>query len=208
MSDLVFYTNPHSRGPIVHRMLEKLAEPYETVRLDFGIGTKSAEYLAINPMGKVSALKHLTAIITEVVAICTYLAVRFPEKKLIPSADDPSLSSFYRWMFFAAGPLEQTVTAKGFDWEIPEGRNGTAGFGSHEDVMNVIEIALTPGPYICGDQFTAADVYVGSHLNWGMGFGGVDKRPLFEEYVSRIISRPASQRADQINEAKLGQTES
>jgi len=102
-------------------MLEKLAEPYETVRLDFGIGTKSAEYLAINPMGKVSALKHLTAIITEVVAICTYLAVRFPEKKLIPSADDPSLSSFYRWIFFVAGPLEQTVTTKGFDWEIPGG---------------------------------------------------------------------------------------
>ena len=209
MSDLVFYTNPQSRGRIVHWMMEELAEPYETVWLDYGAnGTKSSEYVAINPMGKIPALKHLGEIVTEAPAICTYLAVRFPGKNLIPSIDDPNLTRFYRWLYFAAGPLEQSVTAKSLNWVVPEERKGTIGFGSHNEVLDALELALSPGPYVCGDQFTAADVYLGSHLDWGMAFGGVDKRPLFEKYVERLNSRPALKRANQINEKKLSQGDS
>jgi len=208
MSDLVFYTNPQSRGRIVHWMLEELGEPYETVWLDYGTGTKSEAYLAINPMGKIPALKHFGGVITEVAAICTYLAARFPEKRLIPAVDDPNLASFYRWLYFAAGPIEQSATAKSLGWVVSEERKKSVGFGSHEEVLDAMEIALTPGPYVCGDQFTAADVYFGSHVIWGMDFGNVEKRPLFEEYAERLTARPASQCANQINEAKLNQVKS
>jgi len=201
MSALILYTNPQSRGRIAHWMLEELGLPYSTVWVEFGPAMKSPDYLAVNPMGKVPALKHGAAVVTETAAICAYLADRFPEQKLIPPVNDPHRTDYYRWLFFAAGPLEAAVTAKSMAWDVPKEKSGFVGFGSYADTLNALELALQPGPYICGEQFTAADVYVGSSLGWGMMFGTIEKRPIFVAYVARSYARPASLRANEINEA-------
>lgn len=203
MNDLVFFTNPQSRGRIAHWMLEEMGLPYETVWLDFGSPMKGSDYLRVNPMGKVPALRHGNVSVTEAAAICAYLADRFPEKNLIPPPDHPSRAAYFRWLFFAAGPLELAVTAKALGWQVPEGKSSFVGFGSYSATMDAIETALVPGPYICGEQFTAADVYVGSQLGWGMMFGTIEKRPLFEAYVGRLYARPAALQANRINEDYL-----
>ncbi len=121
----------------------------------------------------------------------------------MPPAGHPSRADYFRWLFFAAGPVESAVLARALKWEVPEGRQTAAGFGSYADTLNTLEKALLPGPYLCGAQFTAADVYAGSQLVWGMMFGTIEKRPVFEAYVSRMQSRTAAQRANQINEGFL-----
>ncbi|MGH8560174.1 MAG: glutathione S-transferase family protein [Methylococcales bacterium] len=203
MNDMVFYTNPQSRGRIAHWMLEETGLHYETVWLEFGSAMKSSEYLSVNPMGKVPALKHGNVLVTETAAICAYLADRFPEKSLSPPFSHPARAAYFRWLFFAAGPLELAVTAKALDWQVPAGKSGFVGFGSYSATINTLEQALLPGPYICGEQFTAADVYIGSQLGWGMMFGTIEKRPLFEAYVERLHARPAAQKASCINEDYL-----
>lgn len=203
MNKLVFYTNPQSRGRIAHWMLEEIGLPYETVWLEFGTTMKSSEYLAVNPMGKVPALTHDGATITETAAICTYLADRFPEKNLIPPPNHPDRAAYFRWLFFAAGPLELAVTAKAMNWQVPEGKSGFVGFGNYAETINALEKALTPGPYVCGERFTAADVYLGSQLGWGLMFGTIEKRPVFEAYIERINARPAALQANRINEDRL-----
>ena len=205
MSDLVFYTNPQSRGRIAHWMLEEIGEPYETVWLEYGTTMKAREYLAINPMGKVPALQHGNTVVTEGAAICAYLADRFPEKGLIPPPGSAARADFYRWLFFAAGPLEMAATAKALDWQVPEGRNRMVGFGSLAETLDTLEGALQQGPYICGKQFTAADVYVGANIAWYSLFGIIDKRPAFDAYVARTQARPAAQRANRINEMRVAQ---
>lgn len=202
MNELVLYTNPQSRGRMAHWMMEELGLPYKTVWLEYP-AMKDAAYLAINSMGKVPALKHGDAIVTETPAICAYLADCFPAQKLIPPAGHPSRAAYFRWLFFAAGPLEAAVTAKAMGWQLEEGRQRMAGFGTYADALNAIEQALLPGPHICGEQFSAADVYVGSHLGWGLMFGTVEKRPVFEAYVQRLYARPAAIRANQINETYM-----
>lgn len=203
MNKLVFYTNPQSRGRIVHWMLEEIGLPYETVWLEYGTTMKSSEYLALNPMGKVPALKHDNAVITETAAICAYLADRFPEKNLIPPLNHSDRADYFRWFFFAAGPLELAVTARAMNWQVPEGKNAFVGFGSYGETIDTLEKALMPGPYICGEQFTAADVYLGAQLGWGLMFGTIERRPLFEAYVERINARPAAVQANRINEDYL-----
>ena len=202
MSEIVIYTNPQSRGRIVHWMLEELGEPYITEWIDYGEQMKGSDYVAVNPMGKVPAITLNGAVVTETAAICTFLAVSFPDRGLVPGADASTLADFYRWMFFAAGPMEAATTARSMAWEVPEERQRMVGFGSYQDTMDTLELALGKGPFICGDQFTAVDVYLGSGLNWGMLFGTIEKRPKFEEYVQRLVARPAALRADQINEQR------
>ena len=202
MSRLTLYTNPQSRGRIVHWMMEEVGEPYETVWLEYGPSMSTDSYLAINPMGKVPAVTDGDAVVTETAAICAYLADRFPDKHLLPAvADHVGRAAYFRWLFFAAGPVEQAVTARSMNWAVPEDKKGMVGFGSFENTINALELALQPGPYLCGEQFSAADVYVGSHLNWGMLFGSIEKRPVFEAYVQRLLARPAAQRADALNDA-------
>lgn len=203
MSKLVFYTNPQSRGRIAHWMMEEVGQPYETVWLGFGPDMKAPAYKAVNPMGKVPALQHDGIVVTEAAAICAYLADAFPQAGLAPAPTSPQRAPYLRWLFFAAGPLEQAVTAKALGWTVPEGREGMAGFGTFANTLNALETALQPGPYICGEQFTAADVYVGSSLSWGLMFGTIEKRPVFVDYVARVKARPASQRADRINEERI-----
>ena len=101
-------------------------------------------------------------------------------------------------------PVEMVVTSQALGWQVPKDRKGMVGLGSYDDTLNALEGALKPGPYVCGAQFTAADVYVGSQLGWGMMFGMLEKRPVFADYVARVYARPAAQRASQINEARKG----
>lgn len=203
MADLCLYTNPQSRGRIAHWMMEELGLPYDTVWLEYGTSMKAADYLAINPMGKVPALRHGQAVVTEAAAICAYVADAFPEQGLAPAHGSPERAAYYRWLFFAAGPLEQATTARALGWQVPEGRERMAGFGSYAQTLDALEQALGHGPFVCGDRFTAADVYVGSAVGWGLMFGTIEKRPVFEAYAARVQSRPAFARTQQLNEARL-----
>ena len=200
---ITFYTNPMSRGRIVRWMLEEIGHPYETVVLDYASGMKSPDYLAINPMGKVPAIRHGDTVVTEGAAICAYLADMFPDAGLAPPSGNERRGPYYRWLFFAAGPVEAAVTAKSLGLLAPADKRSMAGYGSFEDTIDALESAVRDGPYICGDQFTAADVYVGSQIGWGMMFGTMDKRPAFEEYFARISSRPAAVRAAELDDALM-----
>ncbi len=203
MSQLTLYTNPQSRGRIAHWMLEELGQPYDTVWLDFGPAMRTPEYLALNPMGKVPVLKHGEVVVTEAPALCAYLADAFPQAQLAPPAGSPARAAYYRWLFFTAGPLEMATTARALSWDVPEGKSGMVGFGSYRRTLDAVETALQQGPYVCGEQFTAADVYLGSALIWGMMFGSIDKRPLFEAYAARLGARPAAIRTNQINNDRI-----
>lgn len=199
--DLVLYTNPMSRGRIARWMLEELGRPYRTEILEYGAGMKDPAYLALNPMGKVPAIRHGDVVVTEAAAICAYLADAFPEAGLAPPTGDPRRAPYYRWMFFAAGPVEAALSNKALGFEVPGERRGMVGYGSVADVVNALEYAVTQSDYIAGDRFTAADVYVGSQIGWGMMFGTLEKRPAFERYWQRIASRPAAVRAREIDDA-------
>lgn len=200
MTPLILYTNPMSRGRIARWMLEEVGAPYETQVLQFGPTMKGEDYRHINPMGKVPALLHGETIVTECAAICAYLADAFPEAELAPAMKDRG--AYYRWMFFAAGPLEAAVTNRSLEVKVPPERRGMVGYGSFETVMDTLEQAVTSGPYVAGDRFTAADVYVGSHIGWGLQFGSIEKRPAFEAYFSRLSARPAWQRASALDNAQ------
>jgi glutathione S-transferase len=208
MSDeIVFYTNPASRGRIVRWMLEEVAKPYRTELIDYPT-MKGPEYLAVNPMGKVPAIVHGDVVVTEGAAICAYLADAFPEAGLAPPPGDKRRGTYFRWMFFASGPLESAVIAKTFGWETPPDRRRTTGWGSMEDVVNALELALEGKDYILGDRFSAVDVYLGAQIAWTLQFGALEKRPAFERYVARIQSRPASIRAKEIDDTLIAQQQS
>jgi glutathione S-transferase len=203
MATLTLYTNPMSRGRIARWMLEEVGEPYGTVLLEYGSGMKSPDYLAINPMGKVPAIKHGEVVVTEGAAICAYLADAFPDKGLAPALGDPRRGSYYRWLFFAAGPLESAVTAKAMNLLAPAERSAMAGYGTFGDVMDTLEYAVSQNEYLCGDRFTAADVYVGAQIGWGLMFGSIEKRPAFEAYSARLREREAAVRAAQLDDADM-----
>jgi glutathione S-transferase len=208
MSDLVFYTNPMSRGRIVRWMLEEIGQPYDTRVLRWETGeTKSADYLAINPMGKVPTIVHKGVVVTECAAICAYLADAFPQAGLAPPADSPLRGPYYRWLFFGAGPIEQAVGAKAVGFEPNPEQATSLGFGSMTDVLGAIEQGVRDRPYLVGDSFTAADLYLASHLSWGMNFGMIEKRPAFEAYSGRHLQRPANQRADAIDDALIAEAQ-
>ena len=201
MSDeLVFYTNPMSRGRIVRWMLEEVGAPYRTEILDYATTLKAPEYLAINPMGKVPAIRHGETVVTECAAICAYLADAFPAAGLAPPHGDRARGPYYRWLFYAAGPVESAVTNRSMGFEVPPGRERMAGYGCFADVMNALEIAVSGSDYVAGDRFTAADVYFGSQIGWGMQFNSLEKRPAFEAYWARISERPAAVRAREIDD--------
>lgn len=199
--ELVFYTNPMSRGRIARWMLEEIGQPYRTEYLDFGTTMKAPDYLAVNPMGKVPAIKHGETIVTEGAAICTYLAETFPQAGLAPTAAERG--NYFRWMFFAAGPMEMAVTNRALGFEIPTERLRMAGCGSLDHVFDTLERAVSASPFIAGDRFTAADVYVGSHVGWGLAFGTIEKRPAFIDYWSRVSDRDAYRRGNELDDAAM-----
>ncbi len=201
--ELVFYTNPRSRGRIVRWMLEEIGQPYRTEVLDYGTTMKAPAYLAINPMGKVPALRHGDVVVTEAAAICAYLADAFPQAGLAPPPGDRLRGPYYRWLFFAAGPVEAAVSNKAFGFVVPPQREGNIGYGSFERVMNALEQAVSRADYLVGDKFTAADVYVGSQIGFGLMFKTVEPRPAFQQYWQRISARPAYARARELDEALI-----
>jgi glutathione S-transferase len=198
--ELIFYTNPRSRGRIVRWMLEEVGQPYRTELLDYGTTMKAPAYLAVNPMGKVPALRHGDTVVTEGAAICAYLADAFPGAGLAPPSGDRLRGPYYRWLFFVAGPLEAAASNHAMGFTVPEGRERMMGYGTYAQVMDALEEAVSQGEYLVGGQFTAADVYVGSHIGFGLQFGTIEKRAAFQRYVSRLEARPAFARAKKIDD--------
>jgi len=201
--ELILYTNPQSRGRIARWMLEEIGQPYRVEVLDYTTTMKAPAYLAINPMGKVPALRHGAAVVTETPAICAYLADAFPQAGLAPPPGDRLRAPYYRWLFFAAGPAEAAVSNKAMGFVVPPERERMMGYGRSELVLNTLESAVSNSDYLAGNAFTAADLYVGSHLGFGMMFGMIEKRPAFERYWERISQRPAALRATQIDDALI-----
>lgn len=200
-TELTFYTNPQSRGRIVRWMLEEVGADYRTETLEYGSSIKSSDYLAINPMGKVPTLVDGGQVVTECAAICAYLADRFPEAGLAPPAH--RRGAYYRWLFFAAGPLEQAVTDRVLGAEPTAEQEMMAGYGNFIRVMDTLEKAVNGNGYIAGPEFTAADLYVGSHIGWGLQFGTIEKRTAFQAYWERISDRPAHRRANELDDALM-----
>jgi glutathione S-transferase len=203
VQELIFYTNPMSRGRIVRWMLEEVGAPYRTEILAYGPAMKAESYRRINPMGKVPAIVHGGTVVTECAAICAYLADAFPGACLAPPPAERG--AYYRWLFFAAGPAEAASFAQSIGWEATPEVSGRAGFGSLALVTATLEQAVQAAPYIAGERFTAADVYVGMQLFWGMSFGQLEKRPAFEAYWAKVSDREALRRATALDDAAVAE---
>jgi glutathione S-transferase len=200
MAELKFYTNPMSRGQTARWMLEEVGQPYDTEILDYGSTMKAEPYLSINPMGKVPAIAHKGKVITEVAAICCYLADAFPEAGLAP--DPKERADYYRWIFFTSGPIEAAFSNKAAGWEPTPERQRMFGYGNYDLAIDTLEKALAGKTYIAGDRFTAADLFVGANVNFMLQFNLLDPRPVFTDYAERMTDRDAYRRAKDID-AKL-----
>ena len=196
MAKITLYHASPSRSSIVLWMLEEIGQPYDIKLVTLSKGeNQKPEYLAINPMGKVPALKHGDTVITEVAAICTYLADEFPDKKLNVPVGTPRRGVYLKWMFFGPGCMEPAV----IDRAAPrkeEARRAMLGYGDFDTCMNVVAKAVEKGPWLMGEQFTAADVVIGANIRWGMMFKMIPERKEFADYAARIAARPAAQRAE------------
>jgi glutathione S-transferase len=197
MADLIFYTNPQSRGRIVRWMLEEIGAPYETEIVPYD-QMKSDRYLAIHPLGKVPAIKHRDRVVTECAAICAYLADVFPEAGLGPHDDEKA--DYYRWLFFTAGPVEQALTNNRAGWHPDEQQQRMFGYGTYDRTVATLDELFSLRDYVCGDRFTAADVYVGSAVMWGTQFGTLPQRDSFSRYSERLRAREAHKRAMDIDD--------
>jgi glutathione S-transferase len=202
MADLIFYTNPQSRGRIVRWMLEEIGQPYETEVIPYD-QIKSERYLAVNPMGKVPAIKHRDHVVTECAAICAYLADVFPQAGLAPH--DEEKADYYRWMFYAAGPAEAAVSNQAMGWVPTPERERMFGYGNFDKVVAVLDELFSLRDFVCGDRFTAADVYVGSQIMFPLQFGMLPERESFTRYRDRLQSREAYKRANEIDERVIAE---
>ena len=195
--EVTFYHNPKSRSQMAHWMLEEAGAPYRIEPIEFGTktgGNRAPEFLKINPMGKLPTIIHRGVTVTETAAICLYLADAFPRAGLAPALDDPQRGTYYRWMVFPASVFEPAMLD--VLMKRPEVSKKTAGHGSYEDALSGFRAALANGPYILGEKFSAADVYLGSELRFGMMFGAPNLKDekLFCDYVARLEERPALKR--------------
>ncbi len=193
-AELTLYTNPKSRGRIAQWMLEEIGQPYRAVVLEFGEPMRTPEFLALNPMGKVPVLVHGDAVVTEAAAICAYLAEAIPEAGLAPKPEERA--DYFRWMFFAAGPLEAVITARALGLEAPPERRRMAGYGDFDTVVAALERKLAVSDYVAGGRFTAADVYFGAQVVWGLMFQTLPPSPALVAYRDRLMVRPAWVRAN------------
>jgi len=196
-AELEFFTNPMSRGQIVRWMLEEVGEPYDTHILDYKTSMKADDYLAINPMGKVPAIRHRGVVVTEVAAICAYLDDAFPAAELAPAVD--RRGDYYRWLFFASGPVEAAFTNKSAGFDPPPERQAMVGYGNFDLTIDTLEKAVSGKDHDAGEAFSAADLYVGSQLGFMLQFGLLEPRPAFTDYVARVTDRPAYHRAKKID---------
>jgi glutathione S-transferase len=205
MTDLIFYTNPMSRGQTVRWMLEEIGQPYETQLLEYGTTMKAEPYLSINPMGKVPAIRHRGKVVTEVAAICLYLADAFPEAGLAPDPRDRA--DYYRWVLFIAGPVEAAFTTRSLGLEVPPERQAMAGFGSYDAAIGTLEQALTGREFIAGNRFTAADLVVGAMVSFMLQFKLLEPRPVFTDYAARMTDRDAHRRAQEIDNGLIAEAQ-
>ena len=204
MADLTFYTNPQSRGRIVRWMLEEVGQPYETEIVPYD-QLKSERYLAVNPMGKLPSIKHGEQVVTECAAICAYLADVFPIAKLGPT--DSEKADYYRWFFYAAGPVEAAVSNQAMGWVPTPERERMFGYGNFDRVLGVLDDLLSNRDYVCGDRFTAADVYLGSQIMFPLQFGMLPERDSFLRYRDRLQQRPAYKRGNEIDDRIIAETQ-
>ncbi|MCJ8191794.1 glutathione S-transferase family protein [Sphingomicrobium aestuariivivum] len=196
---ITFYTNPMSRGGIVRWALHEVGADYETSIISYGEEMKGDYLASINPMGKVPAITHDGRIVTECAAICHYLAETHPDAGLLPT--DAERAAYYRWLFFAAGPLEQAVVNRSMGFEVPDDpqKRGMVGYGHYGLVMDVIEQHFSDSDFAAGERFTMADVYLGSQVAWGLQFGTVEDRPALRAYAERSTDREAARQARAID---------
>ena len=191
---VTLYSNPMSRGRTVQWLLDELGAPYEVKLIDLAKGEqKTPQYLAINPMGKVPAIVHRGGVVTEAAAICVYLADAFPQAGLAPKLDDPKRGTYLRWIFFGVGCFEPAVMDKMLG-RPPVERTGAIGYGTYDTMLAALATALTPGPWILGERFSAADVFVGSQLHYAVMTKAIEPTPVIQKYVDRIAARPALQK--------------
>ena len=196
MTDLTLYHIAPSRSSVALWMLEEIGEPYDIHLLSMNKGTnREAPYLAINPMGKVPALRHGNTVITECAAICTYLADAFPNAGLNIPIDHPQRGPYLKWLFFGPGVLESAIMDRAFP-RAGEARRAALGYGDFDTTMDVVARAVTPGPFLMGEKFSAADVVIGSNLRWATAFKLIPERKEFVDYVARFADRPAAKRAN------------
>ena len=205
MAELIFYTNPQSRGQTVRWMLEEVGVPYQTEILGYGTSMKAEPYLSINPMGKVPAIVHKGKVVTEVAAICCYLADAFPEARLAPPTDERA--DYYRWIFFTSGPVEAAFSNKAAGWEPAPERQAMFGYGNYDLAINALEKAVAGREYIAADYFTAADLYVGANINFMLAFDLLEPREAFVEYARRMTDRDAYRRAKEIDGRLIAQAQ-
>lgn len=197
MTGLKLYTHPKSRGRIARWMLEETGRPYEAEVMDYGAPLQSAAFRALNPMGKVPVLVAGGQVVTEAAAICAFLAEACPEAGLAPLPSERA--NYLRWMFFAAGPLEQAISARMFGFEPSAEQRRSVGFGDYDSTVNALAGWLTDHDHVTGVRFTAADVYVGSHVMFALSFGGLPAHPAFLAYRERLAARPAFRRASELD---------
>ena len=201
---LTFYTNPRSRGSIVHWMLEEVGCQYAVRVLEFNTGMKSPTYLSINPMGKVPAIRHGDQTVTEAAAICAYLAETFPAAGLLPAPADRG--AYYRWLFFTAACLEPAYANHMTGWNPSTAAlQRQFGYGSYRRVLDTLSVALCGRTHIAGERFSTADLYLAAHLNWGMTTGAIEKRSEFADYCAVHINRPAALRAQMLAQELMAQ---
>ncbi len=203
--ELVFYTHPMSRGRTVRWVLEEIGQPYQTKLLEYGTTMKSAEYLAINPMGKVPAITHGDMVVTETAAICAYLADAFPQAGLAPAQNDPQRGTYYRWLFFMAGPLEAGMINQAIGVNVAEEQKKMVGYGRVDEMLALLESTLSKNTYLLGETFSVADIYVGAFLAWMMHTNMIESCEVFARYVEHLYARPAAIRASQIDDALLAE---
>ena len=195
--EIQFYTNPVSRGRMVHWALEEVGARYRPHLLDLLAGEhKRADFLAINPMGKVPAIVHRGTMISEVGAIIVYLADAFPAAALAPPATDAQRGPYLRWMFFGAATLEPAIIDHITERPLPKARPFALSYGSVQAVTDTLLHALRRSPYLLGETFTAADLFVGSQIAFGVGSQCLSPLPEFQDYLARLTSRPASERME------------
>jgi glutathione S-transferase len=205
MADLIFYTNPQSRGQTVRWMLEEVGQPYDTRILGYGTSMKNPAYLAINPMGKVPAIVHKGKTVTEVAAICCYLADAFPKAGLAPPPGERA--DYYRWIFFTSGPIEAAFSNKAAGWEPSPERQRMFGYGNYDLAVDTLEKGISAGPFIASDRFSAADLFVGAMINFMLSFKLLPEREAFIDYARRMTDRPAYVRAQQLDQEALAEAQ-
>lgn len=204
MADYTFFFNPMSRAQIARWALHEAGADYEPVFVDWV--KKPQALLDANPMGKLPTIVHHHGghdhVVSEAAAVCHYLAER-EAPELLPR--DEEKADYFRWLFFAAGPLEQAVTANALGWKPTAQQEAMAGFGNYERAIDALDGWLSAHHHVCGERFTMADVYVGSQIDWGLTFKSMPSCPAFEAYAERLRARPAYQAAKAIDNALIAE---